>query len=74
MPYWLPPSHLIKHKDEYDGMLAQIIEIFNDQSESPSDRAKHRRNRGCCRAMLINAEYRDTPQKKRRIETTEKED
>jgi hypothetical protein len=51
--------HLLKYKDEYDGRLAQVIEVFGEESESPSDRAKHHRNKGCCRAVLIEAEYRD---------------
>jgi hypothetical protein len=52
--------HLLKYKDEYDGRLAQITEIFSDKSTSPSDRAKHHRNMGCARAVLIEAEYRDS--------------
>jgi hypothetical protein len=53
--------HLLKYKDEYDGRLAQVIEVFGTNSESPTDRAKHHRNRGCCRAVLIEEEYRDSP-------------
>ena len=58
-------QHLVKHQDEYDGRLAQVVEIFGDESESPSDRAKHHRNKGCCRAVLIEAEYRDEPTPKK---------
>lgn len=36
--------HLLKYKDEYDGRLAQVIDVFDDKSESPSDRAKYHRN------------------------------
>jgi hypothetical protein len=59
--------HLLKYEDEYDGRLAQITEVFDDKSESPSDRAKHHRNMGCCSAVLIEAEYRDheSPHKKK---------
>jgi len=57
--------HLLVHKDEYDGRLAQITDIFSDESESPTDRAKHHRNKGCARAVLIEAEYRETPDRKR---------
>ena len=59
--------HLIRYADEYDGRLAQITEVFDDKSESPSDRAKHHRNVGCCSAVLIEAEYRDieSPPKKK---------
>jgi hypothetical protein len=57
--------HLLKYKDEYDGRLAQVTEVYSDKSESPSDRAKHHRNHGCCQAVLIEAEYRDSPVNKR---------
>lgn len=65
--------HLLKHQDEYDGRLAQIVDVFSAKSESPSDRAKHHRNMGCCRAVLIEAEYRDLPPKKKRAVTKETE-
>jgi len=57
--------HLLAHKDEYDGRLAQIRDIFSKESESPTDRAKHNRNKGCTRAVLIEAEYHETPNCKR---------
>jgi len=60
--------HLLKYKDEYDGRLAQVTDVFSDESESPSDRQKHHRNRGCARAVLIEAEYRETPKKKPRVD------
>ena len=50
--------HLLKYAEEYDGVLAQVTEVFGEHSESPSDRQKHFRNKGCCRAVLIEAEYR----------------
>ena len=31
--------HLLKYRDEYDGRIAQITEVFNDNSESPRDKA-----------------------------------
>ena len=55
--------HLLKYADEYDGHLAQITEVFSDKSESPSNRQKHYRNHGCARAVLIKAEYRESPTK-----------
>jgi len=57
--------HLLKYKDDYDARLAQVLEIFNDTTENPSDRMKAHRNRGCCQVVLIEAEYRLTPEKKR---------
>eukprot|EP00977_Amphora_coffeiformis_P007465 scaffold1634_cov137-Amphora_coffeaeformis.AAC.4 len=56
---------MVKHKDEYDGLLCQIIDILDEKSESPSDRAKVHRNKGYCRAVLIDAEFAtDSPRKR----------
>ena len=52
--------HLLKYKDEYDGRLAQVRDIFSEDTESPSDRAKHYQNKGCCRATLIEVKYRES--------------
>ena len=52
--------HLLKYQDEYDGRLAQVTEVFDAESECPSDRAKYHRNKGCARAVLIEAEYRES--------------
>ena len=45
----------LKHMKQYDGKLAQVVEVFGDNSESPSDKAKHHRNVGCCRAAIIDS-------------------
>ena len=63
--------HLLKYKDEYDGRLAQVVDVFSEHSESPSDRAKHHRNCGACRAVLIEAEYRETPKKKAKVDSNQ---
>jgi len=59
--------HLVKHKKKYNGRLAQVVEIFSDKSESPSDRQKFHRSKGCCRAALvdISTEEEISPAKKR---------
>ena len=46
------PRHLIKHKDNYDGKTAQIVE-FLDTSTCPSARAKSLRNCGIARAAIL---------------------
>jgi hypothetical protein len=48
------PRHLIKHKHEYDGKTAQIVE-FLEASDSPSDRAKSQRNMGVAIGALLEA-------------------
>jgi hypothetical protein len=45
----------LKHKKDYDGKLAQIVELLA-LSESPGDRMKHHRNRGACVAVLLSLE------------------
>jgi hypothetical protein len=50
--------HLLRYKEEYDGCIAQITEVMSDKSDSPSDRAKYKRNGGCCTAVLIESKYR----------------
>jgi hypothetical protein len=48
---------LLKHKEEYHGKIAQVVEVFDDKTKSPSDRLKAHRNKGCCRAALIETVY-----------------
>ena len=58
--------HMLKHKKKYNGRIAQIVEIFSDKSESPSDRQKFHRSKGCCRAVLLDLADDDvSPVKKR---------
>ena len=47
------PRHLLKHWKEYDGRIAQIVEMYND-SENSAKRRKSQRNLGCCCAVLID--------------------
>ena len=53
------PRHLIKHKNDYDGKLAQIVE-FLETSDSPSDRARSHRNKGIAQAVILDAERETT--------------
>ena len=62
---------LLKYKDEYDARLAQVTEVFSANSDSPSNRAKYHRNKGCAQAVLIEAEYREStspPSKKHKAD------
>jgi hypothetical protein len=45
--------HLIKHMEDYHGKVAQVVDILNSQSESPTDQMKAFRNKGCCRAVMV---------------------
>ena len=58
--------HMVKHKKKYNGWIAQIVEIFSDKSETPSDRQKSHRSKRCCRAVLLDlADDGTSPIKKR---------
>ena len=60
--------HMVKHKKKYNGRVAQIVEIFSNKSESPSDRQKFHRSKGCCRAVLLDLADDDvSPVKKRPV-------
>ena len=47
--------HTIKHWKQFDGKLAQIVDIYSKESDSPTKRKKFHRNRGCCRAIIIDS-------------------
>jgi hypothetical protein len=46
--------HLIKHSKHFDGVLAQITEIYSAACESPMKRKKYRHSKGCCIAAIIS--------------------
>jgi len=48
------PRHLVKHSKYYDGVLAQITELYGEDCDSPMKRRKFHHNRGCCVAALIS--------------------
>ena len=52
--------HLLKHWKQYDGMLAQVIEVYSKESESPTSRRKFHHNKGCCVAAVISSLSDDT--------------
>ena len=45
---------MVKYKKKYNGQIAQVVQIFSDKSESPSDRQKFHKSKGCCRAVLLD--------------------
>ena len=48
------PRHLVLHKSQYDGKIAQVVEFLKD-AESASLRNRSYKNRGICRAVIIDA-------------------
>ncbi len=57
------PRYTVKHKELYEGKLAQVIE-FLEESNFPGDRAKSHRGRGVCRAAVVS--YSPTPERSRK--------
>ena len=47
------PRHFVPHAPSFDGVLAQVTEVYSPTSESLSKRKKFRHNMGCCLATLI---------------------
>ncbi len=52
--------HLLKHWKLYDGVLAQVIDVYSKECESPRSRKKFKRNQGCCVAAIISSLPDDT--------------
>ena len=50
---YLPKFH-VKHWKLLEGALAQIIEVYHEDSDSPTKRQQHHRNSGCAVAALIS--------------------
>jgi hypothetical protein len=51
------PGHCVQHRRIFDGKLAQITEIYQDQDEegaSPSNARRVQRGSGCIRAVIVN--------------------
>ena len=47
------PRHFVPHAPSFDGVLAQVTEVYSPTSESLSKRKKFHHNKGCCLATLI---------------------
>ena len=50
------PRHLVKQWQEYDGRIAQVVDLYQE-SESPTKQRKNVRNCGCCEAVLIDSRH-----------------
>ena len=46
--------HFVAHAKTFDGILAQVTEVYSAGSDSPIKRKKWRHNMGCCLAALIS--------------------
>lgn len=46
--------HFVAHAKSFDGVLAQVTEVYSITSDSPIKRKKCRHNMGCCLAAVIS--------------------
>ena len=46
--------HLVKHWKRYDGALAQVTEVYERDSSSPTKRKMFHHNIGCCLCSIIS--------------------
>ena len=77
---YLPKFH-VKHWKLLEGALAQIIEVYHEDSNSPTKRQKRHRNSGCAVAALISPPITSavppsptkSPSKKRKIQQEQDE-
>jgi hypothetical protein len=46
--------HFVANAKTFDGVLAQVTEIYSAGSESPIKQKKYRHNMGCCLAAIIS--------------------
>jgi hypothetical protein len=47
------PRHLVKQWREYNGRIAQVVDLY-EGSDSPTKKRKNVRSCGCCEAVLID--------------------
>jgi hypothetical protein len=48
------PRHLALHRaNDYDGLYARVVEIYNGRCVNITKRQKAHRNHGCCRAKIL---------------------
>ena len=50
------PRYCLSHKEEYDGKIAQVVEVLKN-SESPTQRRRSHRNRGMAVLALLEYKY-----------------
>ena len=53
------PRHLVKQWQQYDGRIAQVVELYQG-SDSPTKKRKNVRNCSCCEAVLIDNRNNDS--------------
>jgi hypothetical protein len=58
------PKYTVKHWKQYDGKLAQVVEMYRE-SESPSKRNRANRAKGACRLAFIECLPASPPREKK---------
>ena len=60
-------SHQVKNLNKLEGALCQVIEVYSDNSESPTKHHKHKKNFGCSIAAIMSSKE---PNKVRKAKKT----
>ena len=47
--------HQVNHHNKVEGALCQDIEVYSENSDSPTKRHKHKKNFGCAIAALVSS-------------------
>ena len=47
--------HQVKHLNKLEGALRQVMEVYSDNSESPTKCHKHKKNFGCAIAAIVSS-------------------
>ncbi len=53
------PRHLVKQWQQYDGRIAQVVDLYQE-SDSPTKQCKNVQNCGCCEAVLIDNQGKES--------------
>ena len=57
--------HQVKHLNKLEGALCQVTEVYSDNSDSPMQRHKHKKNFGCAIAAIVSSNEPKTDGKRR---------
>ena len=50
------PHHQVKNLHKLEGALCQVMEVYTDNSESPTKCHKHKKNFGCAIAAIVSSQ------------------
>ena len=48
-------TNQVKHLNKLEGALCQVTEVYSDNSDSPTEQHKHKKNFGCAIAAIVSS-------------------